>query len=118
MADSSLKSIQGAALTADQKRDLMHRLARVEGQLRGVQKLIANAEAPQDCDAVAQQMAAARKALDRAFVTMLTSTMITQITPCRQFTKCFGTGPAPGGHAEQVRIKPRSSFLPSCFDSP
>lgn len=81
MADSSLKSIQGAALTADQKRDLMHRLARVEGQLRGVQKLIANAEAPQDCDAVAQQMAAARKALDRAFVTMLTSTMITQITP-------------------------------------
>lgn len=78
MADSSLKSVQGTALTAEQKRDLMHRLARVEGQLRGIQKLVANAESPQDCDAVAQQMAAARKALDRAFVTMLTSTMVTQ----------------------------------------
>ena len=72
--------MQGIALSAEQKRDLTHRLARVEGQLRGVQKLIANAESPQDCDAVAQQMAAARKALDRAFVTMLTCTMITQTT--------------------------------------
>ncbi len=80
MADSSLKTVQGTALTAEQKRDLMHRLARVEGQLRGVQKLVANAESAEDCDAVAQQMAAARKALDRAFVTMLTSTMITQTT--------------------------------------
>ena len=80
MADSSLTAVQGAALTAEQKRDLMHRLARVEGQLRGVQKLVANAESAEDCDAVAQQMAAARKALDRAFVTMLTSTMITQTT--------------------------------------
>ncbi|RJX33570.1 MAG: hypothetical protein C4516_01920 [Oxalobacter sp.] len=78
MLDSSLKTVQGLALTADQKRDLTHRLARVEGQLRGVQRLIANADTPEDCDAVAQQMAAARKALDRAFVTMLTSTMITQ----------------------------------------
>lgn len=80
MADSSLAGVQGAALTAEQKRDLTHRLARVEGQLRGVQKLVANAESAEDCDAVAQQMAAARKALDRAFVTMLTSTMVTQTT--------------------------------------
>jgi CsoR family transcriptional regulator, copper-sensing transcriptional repressor len=81
MADSSLKIIQGTALSAEQKRDLMHRLARVEGQLRGVQKLIANAEEPADCDGVAQQLAAARKALDRAFVTLLTSAMVTQTAP-------------------------------------
>ena len=78
MADTPLKVVQGTALNADQKRDLLHRLARVEGQLRGVQKLIAQAAVPADCDGVAQQMAAARKALDRAFVNLLTSAMVTQ----------------------------------------
>ena len=56
----------------------MNRLARIEGQLRGVQKLIALAAVPADCDAVAQQMAAARKALDRSFVQLLTSSMLDQ----------------------------------------
>ncbi|MEA5098280.1 MAG: metal-sensing transcriptional repressor [Burkholderiaceae bacterium] len=77
MADSSLKIVQGTALNAEQKKDLLHRLARVEGQLRGVQKLVAGAAVPADCDGVAQQMAAARKALDRAFVNLLTSAMVT-----------------------------------------
>lgn len=77
MAESPLKVVQGTALNPEQKKDLLHRLARVEGQLRGVQKLIANAAVPADCDGVAQQMAAARKALDRAFVNLLTSAMVT-----------------------------------------
>lgn len=68
----------GSALSAAQKKDVSNRLARVEGQLRGVQKLIAMAEAPGDIDAVAQQMAAARKALDRAFVQLLSSALVTQ----------------------------------------
>ena len=66
------------ALSAAQKKDLMHRLARVEGQLRGVQKLIAMAETPSDCDAAAQQMSAARKALDRSFVQLLAGAIVTQ----------------------------------------
>jgi DNA-binding FrmR family transcriptional regulator len=73
-----LTIVEGSALTALQKTDLLHRLARIEGQLRGVQKLIALADQPSDCDAVAQQMAAARKALDRAFVQLLTSSIVTQ----------------------------------------
>ena len=77
MTEASLKLVQGTALTAQQKTDLLHRLARVEGQLRGVQKLVALAAVPADCDSVAQQMAAARKALDRAFVTLLTSAITT-----------------------------------------
>lgn len=77
MADTPLKIVQGTALTNEQKKDLLHRLARVEGQLRGVQKLIAHAAVPADCDGVAQQMAAARKALDRSFVTLLTSSIVT-----------------------------------------
>ena len=72
-----LKIVEGTALTAQQKKDLLNRLARIEGQLRGVQKLIALAAEPADCEAVAQQMSAARKALDRSFVQLLTASVVT-----------------------------------------
>jgi DNA-binding FrmR family transcriptional regulator len=78
MAEQPLKIVEGRALTAAQKKDLLNRLARIEGQLRGVQKLIALAAEPSDCDAVAQQMAAARKALDRSFVQLLAGSVLTQ----------------------------------------
>ena len=45
------------------------RLARIEGQIRGLQRLIS--EDVPDCEKVAQQMLAARKALDKASHTML-----------------------------------------------
>lgn len=77
MYDAPLKVVEGTALNGEQKKDLLNRLARVEGQLRGVQKLVAQAAVPADCDGVAQQLAAARKALDRAFVTLLTSAIVT-----------------------------------------
>ncbi len=44
------------------------RLARVEGQLRGVQRAI---KGEQSCEIIAQQLSAARKALDKAFFTMV-----------------------------------------------
>jgi DNA-binding FrmR family transcriptional regulator len=78
MSDSPVKMVEGQALSAQQKKDLLHRLARIEGQLRGVQKLIALAAQPGDIDAVAQQMAAARKALDRSFVQLLANSIVTQ----------------------------------------
>ena len=78
MAESPLKIVEGSALNAQQKKDLLNRLARIEGQLRGVQKLIALAAEPSDVDAVAQQMAAARKALDRSFVQLLAGAIQTQ----------------------------------------
>lgn len=53
---------------AEQRQAVVMRLKRVEGQIRGVLAMI-DAEAP--CDAVAQQLAAARKALDRAFYEMM-----------------------------------------------
>jgi DNA-binding FrmR family transcriptional regulator len=77
MADTPLEVVQGSALSDQQKTDLLHRLARVEGQLRGVQRLVAQAAVPADCDGIAQQLAAARKALDRAFVNLLTSAITT-----------------------------------------
>ena len=50
------------------KKALVMRLKRIEGQLRGIQNLI---EAGSDCEAVAQQMSASRKALDKAFFTLV-----------------------------------------------
>ena len=52
----------------ERKRALVLRLKRVEGQLRGVQKLI---DSDTDCEKVAQQLAAARKALDKTFFAMV-----------------------------------------------
>lgn len=57
---------------ADHQRSMVTRLRRIEGQIRGVQAMI---EADQSCEAVAQQLAAARKALDRAFYEMLACSM-------------------------------------------
>jgi DNA-binding FrmR family transcriptional regulator len=52
----------------ERKRALLMRLKRVEGQLRGIQRLL---ETDSDCEQVAQQMAAARKALDKTFFSMV-----------------------------------------------
>ena len=45
-------------------RGLVARLRRIEGQLRGIQAMI---EAGEDCEKVAQQLSASRRALDKAF---------------------------------------------------
>jgi DNA-binding FrmR family transcriptional regulator len=89
--DSPIAIVEGTALSVPQKKDLLHRLARIEGQLRGVQKLIALADKPADCDAVAQQMAAARKALDRSFVQLLTASIITQTANATDLADAQGT---------------------------
>lgn len=50
------------------QRELVLRLKRIEGQLRGIQSMI---ESGEDCDKVVQQLAASRKALDKAFFNVL-----------------------------------------------
>ena len=58
-----------ATPTADTaRRDLVLRLKRVEGQLRAVQRMI---EEGTDCEPIAQQLTAARKALDKAFFELM-----------------------------------------------
>ncbi|MGE0098166.1 MAG: metal-sensitive transcriptional regulator [Hydrogenophaga sp.] len=57
----------------DRKRALLLRLKRAEGQLRGIQKLI---ESDADCEKVAQQLAAARKALDKTFYALVGCVMV------------------------------------------
>ncbi|HET8693658.1 MAG TPA: metal-sensing transcriptional repressor [Aquabacterium sp.] len=57
-----------AALDDEKSRtDILNRLKRAEGQLRGIQRMIEEGEA---CLDIATQMAAVRKALDSTYVRM------------------------------------------------
>ncbi|MGA8393914.1 MAG: metal-sensing transcriptional repressor [Burkholderiaceae bacterium] len=64
----NLEMTMSRIVDAEKKRALCARLARIEGQIRGLQKLI---DGDADCEKIAQQMAAARKALDKSFFSMV-----------------------------------------------
>jgi DNA-binding FrmR family transcriptional regulator len=53
------------ALPEARKAELLHRLRRAEGQVRGLQKLL---EEGADCAKIAQQLLATRHALDSTYV--------------------------------------------------
>ena len=61
------------------KQAMLARLARVEGQVRALQRMI---ERDEECEAIAQPLSAARKALDRAFYEMV-ACMIRHGAPAR-----------------------------------
>ena len=68
-----------AVLTDDASRtQLLNRLKRAEGQLRGVQRMI---EEGQACTDIATQLAAVRKALDSTFVNMTMCFMKQELQP-------------------------------------
>ena len=54
------------------KEDILARLRRVEGQIRGIQRMIVE---ERDCEAIVTQLMAARAALDRASMVVLTHHM-------------------------------------------
>ena len=65
-----------AALTNESARaDILNRLKRAEGQLRGIQRMVEEQAA---CLDVAQQLSAVRKALDSTYVRM-TMCMVEQV---------------------------------------
>lgn len=59
------------------RQDLLNRLRRAEGQLRGIQRMV---EEGQPCLDIASQMAAVRKALDSAYVRMTVCYMEQELT--------------------------------------
>lgn len=59
------------------KNQVLARLKRAEGQVRAVQAMV---EREDDCEKVAQQLAAARKALDRAFFDIVACIMQRDLT--------------------------------------
>jgi DNA-binding FrmR family transcriptional regulator len=79
------------------KKALILRLKRVEGQMRGVQRLIEE-DAP--CEAVAQQLSAARRALDKAFHSLV---------GCLIESRLSATGNAPAEIKQALEILSRYS---------
>jgi DNA-binding FrmR family transcriptional regulator len=60
------------------KRAMEARLARVEGQVRGIRRMVVE-DAP--CESIALQLSAARKALDRAFYEMVSCMIRSNLPP-------------------------------------
>jgi DNA-binding FrmR family transcriptional regulator len=61
-----------ATVITDMQSDVLNRLRRIEGQVRGLQRLVVEG---QDCTQVVHQLAAARRALDKVGFLVLTHRM-------------------------------------------
>ena len=72
-ASRSRRATDALRLDAPTTSDLLARLHRIEGQVRAIARMI---EERRDCHAIAQQMGAAKSALERATVHLMTSTLI------------------------------------------
>jgi DNA-binding FrmR family transcriptional regulator len=63
--------------SSDNQRDVVNRLKRIEGQVRGLIEMV---EGGRCCEDVAQQMAAARKAMDKAFYRMMACSVMEAVS--------------------------------------
>ena len=66
------------ALPDERVDEIVTRLRRVEGQVRAVQQMLVDRR---DCHAIAQQMSAARVALERAMVQLMAQSMVHCLKP-------------------------------------
>jgi len=64
----------------EHQRDVINRLKRIEGQVRGLIDMI---EQDRPCEDVAQQMSAARKAMDKAFYRMMACTVMEAVASAK-----------------------------------
>jgi len=74
---SSPAPSSASAYRSEHQRDVINRLKRIEGQVRG---LIDMVEKGRPCEDVAQQMSAARKAMDKAFYRMMACSVMEAVT--------------------------------------
>lgn len=58
---------------AEHQKDVVNRLRRIEGQVRGLVEMI---QAGRSCEDIALQMSAARKAMDKAFYRMMACSLM------------------------------------------
>lgn len=72
------RGTQELQLADDVVEQIQGRLRRVEGQIAAIQRMIAERR---DCHAIAQQMSAARAALDRAAVQLMAQSMAVCLRP-------------------------------------
>ncbi len=62
---------------SEHQRDVINRLKRIEGQVRGLIEMVDNGRS---CEDIAQQMSAARKAMDKAFYRMMACSVMEAVT--------------------------------------
>jgi DNA-binding FrmR family transcriptional regulator len=74
---STLAASTSSTYRSEHQRDVINRLKRIEGQVRG---LIDMVEQGRPCEDVAQQMSAARKAMDKAFYRMMACSVMEAVT--------------------------------------
>lgn len=75
-----------SAYRSEHQRDVVNRLKRIEGQVRG---LIDMVEAGRPCEDVAQQMSAARKAMDKAFYRMMACSVMEAVSGSESESDAF-----------------------------
>lgn len=66
--DGSTTATVTSAYREEHQKDIVNRLRRIEGQVRGLVEMI---QGGRPCEDVALQMSAARKAMDKAFYRMM-----------------------------------------------
>ena len=79
IASKKLKSTSSAYLSNDTRTDLANRLARIEGHVRAVRKMLENDES---CDELMTQLAAVRAATTQAIVKLFEGHMETCVRTC------------------------------------
>ena len=62
-----------AVQRSEHQRDIVNRLRRIEGQVRALAEMV---DAGRPCEDIAQQMSAARKAMDKAFYRLMACSML------------------------------------------
>ncbi len=77
---SSPKTVEPQGVSSyrsEHQRDIVNRLRRIEGQVRALVDMV---EGGRPCEDVAQQMSAARKAMDKAFYRMMACTVMEAVS--------------------------------------
>lgn len=75
-ADPS-RSSPAAVQRSEHQRDIINRLRRIEGQVRALAEMV---DSGRPCEDIAQQMSAARKAMDKAFYRMMACSMMEAVS--------------------------------------
>src|SRR6218665_673847 len=70
-------AMTAAVLRVEHQKDVINRLRRIEGQVRGVAEMI---QESRSCEDVALQMSAVRKAMDKAFFRMMACSMVEAVS--------------------------------------
>src|SRR3546814_7022635 len=98
----------------EHQRRLITRLRRVEGQIRGVQGMIGNGAA---CEDIAQQLAAARRALDRSFYEMIACSMEMEMTQAADTSALRAAGTKVGKLLGRYRTEEPTSEIQTTMRS-